>query len=204
MAYRCVAVSVAGFVQQLAVGYVSNGYYFYVSGVLPPHKDPLQTDSKILADYDIAVSRWTRARRKKAGQASVQYLRCGRFFVIIATHGSHPFFAAEAKRLRDIRKTPVYFMGYSIGCRRERGGGAYHASVRVNEEYLCELKEKFLRLATRATFAELCREFQSLPFEPYAPVGNQLCSLLRAVNRCRFGTRAARGAAAATLARPPV
>ena len=32
MAYRCVATSVAGFVQQLAVAYVANGYWFDVTG----------------------------------------------------------------------------------------------------------------------------------------------------------------------------
>ena len=185
MSYRCVATSVAGFIQQLAVGYISNGYYFYVAGMLPSKKSATRTDCKILAAYDIAVSKWTRARRKRAGQANVQYLRHGRFYVLIATHGVHPFFAAEAKRLRDIRKTPILFMGYSIGCRRERGGGAYHASVRINRDYFFELKRKFIRAAACFSHAELCQAFHSLLFEPYAPVQNQLLGLLRAVNRCR-------------------
>ena len=185
MSYRCVATSVAGFIQQLAVGYISNGYYFYVAGVLPSKKPAGRIDCKILATYDVAVSKWTRARRKRAGQANVQYLRHGRFYVIIATHGVHPFFAAEAKRLRDIRKTPILFLGYSIGCRRERGGGAYHASVRINRDYFRELKGQFECAAVRSTVGEMCQSLQSLPFEPYAPVRSQLLGLLRAVNRCR-------------------
>ena len=103
MSYRCVATSQAGFIQQLAVGYISNGYYFYVAGVIPSEKSAARVDAKILAAYDIAISKWTRARRKKAGQANVQYLRYGRFYVIIATHGAHPFFSAEAKRVRRCR-----------------------------------------------------------------------------------------------------
>ncbi len=185
MSYRCVATSVAGFIQQLAVGYISHGYYFYVAGVIPCQKPPAKTDCKILAAYDIAISKWTRARRKKAGQANVQYLRYGRFYVIIATHGVHPFFLAEAKRVRDVRKIPVLFMRYSIGCRRGRGGGAYHASVRINGEYLKELKGKFVARALRSTVPELCSQFRALQFEPYAPVRNQLRLLLRAVNRTR-------------------
>ena len=185
MSYRCVATSVAGFIQQLAVGYISNGYSFYVAGVLPSKNSAARIDCKILAAYGIAVSKWTRARRKRAGQANVQYLRHGRFYVIIATHGVHPFFAAEAKRLRDVRKTPILFMGYSIGCRRERGGGAYHASVRINRDYFRELKGQFNRAAARSTVEEMCQSLHSLPFEPYAPVQNQLRGLLRAVNRCR-------------------
>src|SRR5580658_8259322 len=99
MSYRCVATSVAGFVQQLAVAYVANGYYYYVMGRIPPHKEPEKTDRKILEAYEIAVSKWTRSRRKREGHAGVHYLRYQRFFVIIANHGVHPFFAAEAKNL---------------------------------------------------------------------------------------------------------
>jgi hypothetical protein len=117
MSYRCVATSVAGFIQQLAGGYINNGYYFYVAGVLPHNKPAEKADSKMIAAYDIAGAKWTRARRKRTGQANVQYLRCGRFYVIVATHGVHPFFSAEAKRLRDVRKTPILFQNYSIGCR---------------------------------------------------------------------------------------
>ena len=107
-----------------------HGYYFYVRGRIPDHKDPVATDHKIIAQYAIKVSKWSRSRRKKGGHASVQYLRYGRFYVILATHGEHPFFAAEAKQVRDFRKSPLYFMGYSIGCQPERGGGRRHASVR--------------------------------------------------------------------------
>src|SRR5580658_9181505 len=121
MSYRCVATSVAGFVQQLAVGYIANGYYFYVAGLIPAHKDPAKTDRKILDTYHIDVSKWTRSRRKAQGWANVQYLRHRQFFVIIATHGLHPLFALEAERLVDIRRCPLQFMGYSIGCRRARG-----------------------------------------------------------------------------------
>jgi len=185
MSYRCVATSQAGFIQQLAVGYISNGYYFYVAGVIPSNKSAARVDAKILAAYDIAISKWTRARRKQAGQASVQYLRYGRFYVIIATHGVHSFFSAEAKRLRDIRKTPILFMGYSIGCRRERGGSTYHASVRINRDVVRELKAQFLRASTCGSVSTLCQSFRLLPFEPYAPVQNQLRGLLRAVNHSR-------------------
>ena len=55
MSYRFVATSVAGFVQQLAVAYLTKGYYFYVTGLIPPHKDPVKTDRKILEAYGIAM-----------------------------------------------------------------------------------------------------------------------------------------------------
>ena len=43
---RWVTVSVEGFIQQLAVSYVTHGYWFYVTGEIPPHKDPLAVDQK--------------------------------------------------------------------------------------------------------------------------------------------------------------
>ena len=185
MAYRCAATSVAGFVQQLAVGYIAHGYYFYVRGRIPDPKDPAKTDQKILDQYGIAISKWSRNRRKKGGQARVQYLRYGRFYVILATHGQHPFFAAEAKQVRDFRRQPLFFMGYSIGCRRARGGGKWHASVRIQREAFGELKARFERMAVHCSIDYLCREFRTIPFEPYAPVRDQCRILLRAVNRRR-------------------
>ncbi len=153
--------------------------------MIPPHKDPTKTDRKILDGYHIDMSKWTRSRRKRQGWASVQYLRHRHFFVIIATPGLHPFFAAEAERLTDIRRCPLPFMGYSIGCRRARGGGEYHASVRISEERYAELKSRFQTVAVHRTVEELSSDFRHLPYEPYAPVRVQLLVLLRQVNRRR-------------------
>ena len=184
MVYRCVATSIAGFVQQLAVAYVANGYWFYVTGRVPESKDLASVDHKIVSQYDIAVSKWTRTRRKQAGQARVQYLRYGRFFVILATHGEHPFFAAEGKLIRDIRRQPIHFTGYAIGCRKGRDGH-WHASVRIERERFRELKQRFVAMAVHRSAEELCGEFWRTNFEPYAPVRDQLRILLRAVNRRR-------------------
>ena len=185
MQYQYVATSVAGFVQQLAVAYIAQGYYFYVSGWIPEHKAPFETDAKILAQYDLALSKWTRYRRRKAGAASVQYLRYDRFFVILATHGEHPFFAAEGRALRDIRINPIHFRGYSIGCRQGRGGGPYHASVRLERTTCQEIKRRFEAVALDWSVEEIARHIERLPYEAYAPVRDQLRGILRAVNRRR-------------------
>ena len=72
MPYQCVAMSVAGFVQQLAVNYVARGYCFYVTGTIPEGKDPAKTDRKIIEQYGIDISKWARARRRKEGKANIQ------------------------------------------------------------------------------------------------------------------------------------
>ena len=38
---QCEAQSLSGFIQQLAVSYVAKGYWFYVTGQVPDHKDPV-------------------------------------------------------------------------------------------------------------------------------------------------------------------
>jgi hypothetical protein len=185
MPYQCVATSVAGFVQQLAVNYVARGYYFYVTGTIPEGKDPAKTDAKIISQYGIDISKWARARRRKGGLANVQYLRHDRFYVIIATHGEHPFFAAEQKQIRNIRKQPLRFNGYAIGVGCSRLDRSLHASVRIQRGVFRELLAQFKQIAVQRTVEELCRELRAIPFEPFAPVRDLMRIILRAMNRLR-------------------
>ncbi|WZO97324.1 hypothetical protein EP7_004349 [Isosphaeraceae bacterium EP7] len=184
--YRCVATSVGGFVQQLAVAYVCRGYHFYSSSVIPDDKDPAEVDEKLIARYGIACSKWERARRKRAGIASVQYLRHRRSIVIVATKGSGRFFEEEA--FRDFRRRPFYFAGYSISCKRGRDG-RLHPSVRLSRRQMALLKAFVMEAAVRRDVASLGRFFSSLDVEPYAPVVRQLFELLRLANRVRAPLR---------------
>ena len=184
MDYRYETATIEGFVQQLAVSYVAHGYWFYVTGVIPEGKDPRRVDEKLLGKYGIEISKFTRARRKLAGQASVQYLRHRRFFVIAATHGAHRFFSSvvdggEGERIRDCRKVPIRFASYAISY---HGG---HAHVRIDVDTFRELKAYFLDHACHWSTARLEGAIRGLPFEPYAPVRGQLVSLWRLVNRVR-------------------
>lgn len=177
--YRFETTSVEGFVQQLAVAYVARGYWFYVPGWIPERKDPRSTDEKLLERYGIARSRWSRVRRKRAGLANIHYIRHGRFFVLLATHGEHPFFEEEAGAIRDLRRRPVQFAGYSIAYRNG------HASVRIALETYRMMKALFLDQALRRNKGELEAALEQLPFEPYAPIRSQMFGILRAVNRER-------------------
>jgi hypothetical protein len=114
MRYRCEAVTVEGFIQQLAVAYVARGYVFYVAGEIPASKDARRVDEKLVGRYGIDISQWARARRKRAGLANVQYLRHGLFFVLLATHGEHPFFTAEGANVRDVRRRSIKYAGYAV------------------------------------------------------------------------------------------
>ena len=177
--YRCRAVLLPAFIQQLAVAYVARGYWFYVSGWIPFNKDAETVDRKLIEKYGIDMSKWERARRKKAGLANLHYLRHGRTFILIATHGQHPFFEEEAGQVRDIRRVPFKLGGYSVSYRNG------HASVRIAQESYKRLKIYLTDLAVRRSAEHMAEEFRMLHFEPYAPIRRQFLNLLRAVNRAR-------------------
>lgn len=191
MQYRAVATSVEGFVQQIACCYLRHGYWFYVTGRIPAGKDPHVVDAKLLAKYDIAVSESTRARRKQAGRANLQYLRHERFFVILATKGNHRFFMEEQPSIRDIRRLPLCYAGYSISYRRgglTRAGAvdhSWHAHVRMDRRQYLDCRAWFLDWALRTNMDELGRAFAAFPVAAYAPVRRQLLLIHRAVNRLR-------------------
>lgn len=184
MEYRCVATSVEGFVQQLAVAYVTHGYWFYVAGEISEGKSPGAVDAKLIDRYDIAISKWARCRRKKQGMANMQYLRHGRFFVLLATKGQHDFFEREQESFLDVRRVPIKFAGYSIGCRKGRDG-RWHASVRLGADTYSELKARVLEVARIPASIIVERESRSLGIQPYAPTRSQLYAIWRAANRAR-------------------
>ncbi len=179
MQYRCEATTLEGFIQRLATQLLPHGYFFYVTGHVPKRKDPRDVDEKLVERYAVACSRWARARRKRGGFANLHYVRFKRLFVLLATHGQHPFFECEGEAIRDFRRVSLKVGGYSVSI---RGG---HAHVRIETGEYRRLKSHLLELAVHRSVEGLSRELQALPFEPYAPVRRQLLNILRAVNRAR-------------------
>lgn len=178
--YRCASTSVAGFIQQLSVSYITHGhYYWYVTGRIPPHKDPRLTDARIIERHGLDISKWTRYRQRRAGQAKTQYLRYREFFVLVSTSGEGRFRELEGDKVRDARRAPIHALGYAIGVRRGR------ALVRIERRELSALHDYMRTLATHASRRVLEDTFVHLPYEPYRPVRKQLLTLLKAVNQHR-------------------
>ncbi len=184
MNYQYLAASPNAFVQQLAVGYVSHGYRFYVTGIVPNNKNAVLVDHKLIEKYNIAMSKWSRARRKERGLANVHYLRHYQFFVLIATKGAHYFFDQEGPVVRDIRYEPIKYAGYSISYKRGVDR-KWHASVRINPVQYKHVKSYFMDIAARRSVEQISKELGRLPFEPYAPVRRQMLNVHRAINRKR-------------------
>lgn len=185
MIYRHVAASEKAFVQQLAVAYINHGYWYYVTGIIPEHKDIEKVDQKLLEKYNIAISKWARARRKQQGKANVHYLRHQQFFVLIATRGTHRFFLDEGDNIKNVKYDPISFSGYSISY-RTGVDRKWHASVRIHPLMYNQLKSYCVDMATCRSLSQIRLEFLKLPFEPYAPVRRQLLNIIRAVNRARL------------------
>jgi hypothetical protein len=105
--YLCEATSMEGLIQQVALSYLRHGYWWYVTGVVPVRKEPAEIDHNILSKYDIRKDWRFIAHNKQRGLANLQYIRHGRFYIIMASKGFHEFKDREAKRIRDARHCPI-------------------------------------------------------------------------------------------------
>jgi hypothetical protein len=189
-----VVSSPTAMVQLIATNLLTAGYRYFVTGVIPEHKDPTKTDSKLIEQYGLDLSRWQRARRKENGRASIRYLRHGQFFIMLATEGHHPWFRLEGEQLRDARRDAIRFGGYLISLKRGPDRGSvkqprsqwgWHVRVWLDRETYNDLKAHFLGIAVHRSAEELRREFWLIPYEPYAALRRQLLAILKATNRKR-------------------
>jgi len=175
-------------VRYVAANLLTHGYRWYVTGQIPEHKDPALTDDAILDRYGLRITKWERARKKRAGWASVRYLRVDRYFLLIATDGPHPFRTAEQAVIKDARRIPLIVDGYSISIRKQMlgtGRGVWRPSVRIERSTYIQLRAYFLEHAVHRSEEWLRRELHNVPFEPYQPVVRQLHALLQALNKAR-------------------
>lgn len=235
MSYRCETTSVDGLVQQVAVSYLRHGYWYYVTGMIPEEKEPEQVDEKLIARYRMDLSERERTRRKRSGLANMQYIRHGRFFLLMCSEGLHEFRQREAEVIRDARRVPILipqvarprskkkpkgsspFEGYAVSYRRghwarkteeekllyrelrRRGerpprgerDHAWRSRVEIEKRTYRRLRAYFLNIAPQRSVESLASEFAAIPYQPYAPVRQQLLALVRDVNKVRrvAGTR---------------
>lgn len=185
--YRCETKTLDGFLAQL-VRYVASGHYFYVTGKVPERKDPAEVDRKLIALYGLGKPKWERARRRLGDQAGMHYLRHGRFFVLIATHGRHQFFIDHEKSICDIRRTALKVRGYSVRYSMSQVEKRWKVFVRLDKPTYRSLRSYFIEAAKRPSYRDTSRlqaEVEALPFQGYGPVRGQVLSIIKAVNRAR-------------------
>jgi hypothetical protein len=196
MQYRYITNSVEGFIQQLAGRYLADGYWFYKSGRIAQRRDVGDVDRMFLRQYGIGASRISRQRRQAVGIASMHYLRCERFYVLLATEGHHPFYDNE-QDIRDARRVSIRFGGYSvrvdrsieslvgIRCRTSDQQGDWQVFVEIEPRLFVATRRRLVEMACESSTIELEQEFSRLPFQPYRPVQQQKLDILWKVNRVR-------------------
>lgn len=196
MEYRYLPESPDGVVQLIAASYLRHGFYWYVTGRVPEGKDARIIDQKIMEKYGIQISEWQRAQRKKRGLANAHYIRFQNWFIILVSQGHHQIkkpakLGGDLENLKDCRRAPIRFEGYSISYRRSgisepgAGGPKWHAHVRIDATTYGELTAYFESIAVHRSGENLAFEFSRLKFARFAPVRRQLLNLLRQVNRMR-------------------
>ncbi len=194
--YRCEASSPEAVVQLIAASYLRHGYYWYATGKIPDGKPPEPVDQKLIAKYGIEISEWQRSKRRKSGLANAQYLRYGQWFILMLTEGHHALHqpsanGGEGEHIKDCRRIPIRFSGYSISYRRsgiaQTGGGPtkWHAHVRLDAVTYAEMKAYFETIAVHRSPENLAAEFAKITYARYAPVRRQLLNILRRVNELR-------------------
>jgi hypothetical protein len=182
VSYSYLVRSPRALVQYLAGNLLPKGYHFYVATWLPEHTDPVLVDAKLTVLYECHLPKEKQYRRRKAGRASVKYVRCGRLCMVLATRGRSPFFEREA--FADARERPIHVAGYSLSVNRDTG----KVSVRVHREAQRKIRQQFTeRAAWSLDWWE--RAIRDFPFAAYAGVRDQLFAELRHLNACRKNLR---------------
>ena len=178
MNQQIVASSVVGFVRHLALYHVNRGYEFYLTGYIPSRKrsHPEGVARAIVEKYGIAISKYARHRRRRAGEAAVAYYRHDDLWVMVATEGSHRFFDDNAGIIKSFRRQPLVYGGYSISIK------AGKLNVQLADEFYRELRGYLVNQAVHRSAARLAQEIYELPVEPFGPVQRQLRKILREVN----------------------
>lgn len=204
----CEVRSLTALVKQIAVHTIRWGYWWYVSGIIPEHKDPRDIDRRLMDKYAANLSESCRYRRKQQGLANTRYYRFGRRFFIFTSLGHSPIWELEKANLRCIRKPPRNFEkrtgytgkfpyaplrigGYSISY---KPGGLtskgevdpkWHSHVELHPEAYRKLKATFLELSTKRSADQLGMMFYEVGYEPYKPLLRQLYSIHKQVNQKR-------------------
>ena len=185
------------FVQRVALDMVRYGYLYYVTGHIPEGRNPEEIDAKILAKYEIDVSKYTRARRKKKGIANIHYARHQDFFVMLASaNGRSRWFADEewptetqrkrlGRKVRFVPRQPIVHGGYSISYKTSSSSQRGHVSVRIHPDEYRAVKAHYLGLALHRSAENLAAEFRYFPYEPYSLIRQQRWNIFRAVNARR-------------------
>jgi hypothetical protein len=179
---RYLALSPLHVARYAASNLATHGFIFWTTFAIPPDADLHAVDCKMLLLYDAHLPKEKQYRRRKAGLATVKYVRHGNVGLLMATKGENPFFSREP--FRDIRTAPLVIAGHSIRVRRDTG----KMCVRIHREAQRRLVRRLVENA-RLPLGELERMIWNLDLLPYKGVKAGVFAALRELNACRRAFR---------------
>lgn len=197
--YQCVMPSVEAFVARVQ-RLVSRGYYFAYDGYLKPPKDPAKLDAKMIREWKLYRPDWTREARRRGGESGVHYIRYGRRYVLLATHGwrqsrgrganqkSAGRFFTQHPGYRDLKDEGLKFYAYNIKSTYSHRLRRRTTFVSLRSSNYHALKAGMLRKAVRGEYRRreaLEAVFWNLPLIWYGPVQRQVRAIVNDVNRTR-------------------
>lgn len=173
---------------------IGAGYIFYFEVELQNGKNPEKTQERIIDTWGLNIPYWKREKRRRGNRPSIWLLRYNRTIVVLSTYGrtedgaAHPFFVENEHRLKNIRKTALYFGGYSVRYPISKETGRRKLFIRLDRDAYLNLKTRLCRDAIKERFRSreaMEAEFRLLPWQPYGPVYKQLRTIHVEVNKRR-------------------
>lgn len=180
MSYRYLIKDKQSLVHYYARNLATKGYVFYNSFPIPADVDAETIDAKLILLYRTNTHKQKVARWKKAGVASVKYIRLGRVGYLFATHGKSDFFTREASH-KCAFDTPFSIGGYSISVDRKTG----KVSIRIHEEAQKRIRKFIVRWCHKRPASWWMKWIRYFPFAPYSGVRDNLFHLIAFLNDCR-------------------
>lgn len=140
--------------------------------------DTLLVDANLILSYGCHLSKVRMFRRRKAGLASVRYVRCGRLALLLATDGQSAFFEREV--WRDAVTDPLALAGYSLRVNKDTG----KVSCRIHRKAQKQVRRHFLE-NVRQDVRWWEATIKAFPFLAFAGVRDNLFHELRELNYAR-------------------
>lgn len=158
----------------------TKGYVFYTSFVIPSDKDAETIDAKLILKYQTHLPRHKVSRNRRAGLASVKYIRCDNIGFLFATHGKSEFFTLETSK-KCAFDTPFYLAGYAVSINRETG----KVTVSLHREYQRRLKRFITTWGHRRNAQWWVNWFNCNYILHYNGVREDIFSLIKVLNANR-------------------
>ncbi len=143
----------------------SHGYYFYSLTIYPEKKrDKWQKiDEKLIEKYPIlSLSKYQRARRKRASLLNARIIRYGQFMLLQATSGKDDIGLKTEEAFEDIRKKSLVLsnlygtLSFRIG-KKEKGYTVY-----FEKAYWRDIKSYWAEKALKADIKQIEQEWKKM------------------------------------------